>query len=234
MKDDRPISPRRADRSGLLRRAASGVRKHPVKVFTGLVIAGLLGWLVYLGGEGWDTDALIAVGKGLPAWALAGGFVVLPLVGVPISLFLVVIGIRFGFAGGMLLAVLGISFHNFVAYRVAHGLFRDRVRHWLEAKGYAIPPVPEKHRVWFTAVFAAVHGPPYAAKIYLLALTDIPLRIYLGVGAPVYAAFCILPIGFGHAFTDMHFGWIMVIATILIGTVALGHWLKGKLGDESK
>ena len=36
-------------------------------------------------------------------------------------------------------------------------------------------------------------------KLYLLALTNIPFRIYLGVGPPVYIHFCLIPVGAGSS-----------------------------------
>ena len=63
--------------------------------------------------------------------------------------------------------------------KLAHDPLQDRLVKW----GHKIPAVLDRGQVGFTALFAAIHGPPYFVKLYLLALTNIPFRIYLGVGS---------------------------------------------------
>ncbi len=210
------------------------LRKHRGKWIAALLLLAAAGTAAWLVQQGVTREDVVEFGRRVPAWALLAAFFVLPLVGAPISLFLLLIGIRLGFGWGMAATTVAVIFHNFAAYRLTHGLFRQRVRDWCERRGHAIPPLDRKHQAWFTAVFAAVHGPPYAMKLYLLALTDVPLRIYLWVGAPVYIFFCIIPIGFGHAFTEMNLGWIILIGTILLGTVVLGRWLKGRMSGGAE
>lgn len=176
----------------------------------------------------WDRESIVAFAEGLSlAWFLAA-LLLLPLIGFPITPLLVVTGIRLGFAGGMAAATGAVFFHNAVAFRLTHGWFRDRLRKRLGRYGYAIPAIDPKHQCWFTGLFAAIHGPPYAAKLYLLALTDIPFRIYFWVGAPIYAFFCIVPIGAGSA-VEILKPWVIYL---LIGTsmalLAVGVLLKRK------
>jgi uncharacterized membrane protein YdjX (TVP38/TMEM64 family) len=154
---------------------------------------------------------------------------VLPLLGVPVSLFLLVIGIRFGLGWGILLTSVAMTFHHLAVFRITHGLLHRRVRGWCQRLGYPIPPVPEHRRTAFTVVFALVHGPPYIAKLYLLALTNIPLRTYLVVGAPIYILSALPLLAFGHAFISLNPGWIAAAIAILIATVAIGRWVKRSL-----
>ena len=166
------------------------LRRHPWK--TAIVLLGMTvgAWIFFTYRENLSRSVLIEFGRGLPAAWLIVLFLLLPLLGFPISVFLVVVGIRFGFAAGMAVAVVVVFLHNLAAYHLVHRLFRTAVRRFMERVGYAIPSIGKDHRAWFTAMFAAIHGPPYTVKLYLLALTDIPFRIYFWVGAPVYAAFC--------------------------------------------
>lgn len=173
-----------------------------------------------------DRKAIVAFAEGLPLpWFLAA-ILVLPLVGFPITPLLVVAGIRFGFAGGMALAAGVIFFHNIAAFRLTHGLFRVRLRNRLARAGYGIPAIDPKHQAWFTALFAAIHGPPYAAKLYLLALTDVPFRIFLWVGAPIYAFFCVIPVGAGSAVDSLKPWVIYALVGMSIALLAMGFLLK--------
>ena len=189
-------------------------------------------WLAYANREHMNWEALVAYAEELHALWFISGFLLLPLAGFPISLFLVVAGIRFGLAGGMALAAVGMIFHGYAAYYIAHGWFRNPVRRFLDKRGYAIPPVKARHRVWFTALFAALHGPPYVAKLYLLALTDIPRSIYVWIGGPVYIIFSLLPVAAGAAVAEFKLEWIALVATIIVVFTFLGFWLQRRFGGR--
>lgn len=206
------------------------LRRHPWKIAIVLVGVAAGAWYFHTHRENLSREAIIEFGRGLPAVWLIVLFLFLPLLGFPISIFLVLVGIRFGFAGGMAISAVVVFFHNLAAYRLAHGLFRLRVRHFMERVGYAIPPIRKEHRAWFTALFAAVHGPPYAVKLYLLALTDIPFRIYFWVGAPIYAAFCMIPVAAGSAVAELNTIWISVIVAVLVILPLAGYWLRRRFG----
>jgi len=209
-------------------------RHHRGKIAIAIVaLAGVAWFLIAHRGE-LNRETLVAYGKSLHATSFILAFLVLPLVGFPLSIFLFLAGVRFGVVGGMLISGVGVFFHHFAAFRLAHGLFRARVRHRLRRAGHNIPSIKKEHRAWFTALFAALHGPPYAAKLYLLALTDLPFRFYFWVGAPVYIAFCIIPVGAGSAVMNFNPKWIY----ILVGATALlllaGYWLRHRFGSAMK
>lgn len=209
-------------------------RRHRGKIAIALLALAAIAWFLIAHRGELNRETLVAYGQGLhPAWFIAA-FLILPLVGFPISVFLLLAGVRFGISGGMVVAAIAVFFHHFAAYRLAHGLFRDRVRHRLARAGHAIPPIDPKHRIWFTALFAAIHGPPYAPKLYLLALTDIPFRIYFWVGAPIYLAFCILPVGAGSAVMNFNPTWLYIIVAASVLLLLGGYWLKRRYGAAMK
>jgi uncharacterized membrane protein YdjX (TVP38/TMEM64 family) len=192
-------------------------RRHRGKTIVMLLTMALLGWLIYLHRDDLSKEAIFKFGHELPVTGFLALFLILPLTGFSVSIFMILAGIRFGFAGGMAVTAGMVLIHNIAAYRLTHGLFRTRFRNFLERSGYAIPPIDPRHRVRFTALFTAIHGPPYAAKLYLLALTDIPFRIYLWVGAPIYIAFAAIPVGAGSAVTTLNLKWIYIV----VGCLAL-------------
>lgn len=202
-----------------------------------LVAAGFAAWLAYTHRDGLNRETLVAYGENLPAFTFISAFLILPLFGCPLGIFLILAGVRFGFGGGMAVSSLAILFHHVAAFRIAHGWFRDPVRHWLDRAGYAIPPIQQKHRTGFTALTAIVRGPPFFAKLYLLALTDIPFSTYSRVGVPIYILFSLVPVGAGAALMSFDPTWISVL--IGIGTMLLlaGFWLRrryaGKLGGTA-
>lgn len=206
------------------------IRRHPGKfaaLVTALAAAGLLLWRFR---DRLDADRWIAYGDRLPLPVLLVAFLLLPLAGVPISIFLVLAGMRFGLGMGMAVSTLCIFFHNMVAYKITHGTFRRRLRNWLEHRGRSIPPIREERRALYTGIFAAVSGPPYALKLYLLALTDVPFRIYLWVGATTYSAFSLIPVAAGAVASEVKPVWILALVA---GAALLSygvHWIVGRLG----
>jgi len=201
-------------------------RRHPWKTAFVLTLLASAAWFVCAHRGELTRETIIAHGRALPAAEFLAAFLVLPLLGFPISIFLVLAGIRFGLGGGMAVAAGCMLFHHFAAFRIAHGGFRQRVRQRLERAGYAIPGIKTGHRVWFTALFAAIQGPPYIAKLYLLALTDIPFRIYCWVGAPVYILFCLIPVGVGSAMTRFDTTWIYLLAAVSPVLLFVGYRLR--------
>src|SRR5690606_34247525 len=124
----------------------------------------------------------------------------------------------FGIGWGMGIVAVGMLFHHLVVYGVARSWFREKMERRIAAFGYRIPPIQERHRLWFTVLFTSIHGPPYPAKLYLLALTDLPFRYYCGVGLPVYIGFSLLPVGAGTAAMDLD---AMTLSAIVLAAVAL-------------
>lgn len=173
----------------------------------------------------------MAHGMALPAAGFIAAVLILPLIGFPVGILLLLAGIRFGFVGGMVVAAVGVIFHNLVAYRISHGWLRERVKARFERAGYAIPDMKAQHRLWLTLLFTAVRGPPYVSKLYLLALTDIPARIYFGVGAAVHILFCLIPVGAGSAVMSFDAKWIYFFfgvstVVIFVGYLFRKHFVK--------
>lgn len=213
-----------------MKRLRPNARRLLIKLLIAIVILGFLAWIFR---DDLDRESLIALGKRLPIPVFVIAFLLTPVLGFPISILLFLAGLRLGFPWGMALATGGMFVHSIVAYFVTHGWFRDRLRARLERAGYGIPPIDRKHQAWFTALFAAFHGPPYAIKLYLLALTDVSFRIYLWVGTPVYILFALLPVGAGSAVTDLNPGIISLLVGLMVTFTVLGLVLKKRHSKPS-
>lgn len=213
-----------------MKRLRPNARRLLIKLLIAIAVLGVLAWIFR---DDLDRESLIALGKRLPIPVFVIAFLLTPVFGFPISILLFLAGLRLGFPWGMALATGGMFVHSIVAYFVTHGWFRDRLRARLERAGYGIPPIDRKHQAWFTALFAAFHGPPYAIKLYLLALTDVSFRIYLWVGTPVYILFALLPVGAGSAVTDLNPGIISLLVGLMVAFTVLGLVLKKRHSKPS-
>lgn len=208
------------------------IRRNRGRILVWLLLIGMVAWLIYLQRDRISAASLIAYGKGIPAVWFMLAFFLCPLVGAPINIFLLLAGARFGFWTGMALAAMGVLFHNFVAYYLVHRWLREPVKHRLERRGYRIPSLKGKNATFYTAIFVAIQGPPYATKLYLLALTDVPFRIYYSVGVPIYIFFCVVSVGIGSSALNLDPRWITLLVLAVIGMAIGGRWLKKRYGSE--
>ncbi len=195
-----------------------------------VLLAVLVVFLYRTNGDWFTRERIMEYGKSIPAAWFMTAFFFLPLVGMPISILLVVAGVRFGLWGGMGVATVGMFFHNFVAYHLVHHGLRDRLRRRIEKYGFDVPEIKPGNEIWFTLIFAAVHGPPYALKLYLLALTNISFRVYFWMGAPVYILFSLIPVGAGSAVMQLNaywlYGTVAAITLLTLGGIWLGRRFK--------
>lgn len=206
---------------------ANFIKNHRSKLLM-VLLAVLAVWIYHLCGGEFSREAIMEYGKKLDAGWFIAGFLVLPLLGFPLSILLVLAGVKFGLWGGMGLATVGVFFHNFAAYQLVKHWFRDRFKSWMDRRGHKIPDMKGQNQVWFTALFATIHGPPYFLKLYLLALTDVSFRVYLWVGAPVYLLFCLVPVGAGSAVMEVNTTMLYGIVAAITLIALLGKWLSSK------
>lgn len=201
------------------------IGKHPVKSLMLIMALAGCGWFFMYHREYHPHEVLVRFAKDIsPFWFILS-FLTLPLVGFPFTILLILAGLRFGFWGGMAIASGGVVAHHLLVYSLVRRWLRDRLRSWFEGAGYKVPKPGQGGWIWFTAVFAAVHGPPYASKLYLLALTEVPMRVYLWIGAPVYIVFCAIPVGAGSSAFEIKPLWVFLLFSGIAALAGLSYWL---------
>ncbi len=139
-----------------------------------LVMAAAYRWL------GDDASAWIAavVGEGTPPLLFLLLYFLLPLIGFPISVFLVLIGVKFGSLWGVVVLFSGIAAHLGVIFLVTNSVLRAPIQRKLVDLGYRLPQIPQQRPLWFSCIFMAVPGLPYTVKNYALALCGVPFGYF--------------------------------------------------------
>ncbi len=168
----------------------------------------------------------------LPTYFFLPAFFLLPLVGSPIGVLLLASGMKYGLGASLGIAVVGMAFHTFAIWHLAHGLFRRRVASWLKRTRFEMPHIPEHHQVWFTSVFVTVPGIPYTVKVYSLALTNLPFRRYFFIVWIVHVLNAIPLIGIGFALTNLNLIWLSIIGLLSLLAVFGAKWLLRRLGNR--
>lgn len=213
---------------------ASTAVRRPVKHLR-FVTIGVLALLIGIAlrlHPGWTIRDLITAISQLPVVLFVGAFAILPLLGVPVSWFLVAVGVRYNLAGGMLLTAVCMGLHNLIAYGLANSWFRTRVQQYLVDRNRRLPDIPDRHQSWFMVVFATVPGLPYAMKLYAIALTNMPFRKFFWLGWPTYVASSIVFIGLGDAAADMNGPLAIGLGICLLAGFALT-WRLRRITSQS-
>ncbi|TWU46858.1 TVP38/TMEM64 family protein [Rubripirellula reticaptiva] len=178
-------------------------------------------------------ESLKQFGAALPTWLFLPAYLVLPLFGFPISVALLASGLKYGFALSILIAFVGMAFHTFVAWHIAHGNHRRRLEAWLSQTRFELPTIPERHQIWFTALFVTVPGLPYALKLYSLALTNLPFRRYMFIVWFCHVMNSVVFIGLGAAAAKVDPKLMIGAAVLAVLMLAISTWLKALLNKRS-
>jgi uncharacterized membrane protein YdjX (TVP38/TMEM64 family) len=197
-----------------VKNAIAGNRRILFVVTGALVLAGIVyavwrydtsGWIAFLIHE--KTHPLLFVGL----------MAALPSFGFPMSVFLVLVGVKFGIGGGIAVTALILPVQMAISFLVTKSLLRPKIEGILRRRGYRMPRIPDNRRALFTALFVGIPGLPYAMKNYLLALTRIPFRYYLGIGWPVHLAVTTPFVGLGGSTVEMNLLLAALFGGILVG-----------------
>lgn len=112
----------------------------------------------------------------------------LPIVGFSVSVTYLVAGLKFGPVLGGVAVAGATAVHLLATYWICQTMLRGPIERMLKRRGHALPHVPEGENVSVAAMAVLVPGLPYVARNLLLALTDVPLRVYFWVCLPLYVA----------------------------------------------
>ncbi|MDX1696210.1 MAG: VTT domain-containing protein [Ketobacteraceae bacterium] len=158
-----------------------------------------------------------------PGWYF-GLLATLPMLGFPISVFCLLAGMKFGVLGGTVAIGLAMAIHLIIAYWLGQSFLKEPLHRWLARRGYHISDVPEHHQLKFAISFVVIPVIPYAVKNYLLALSHLRLRYYLGVAWIIQMLYSIPLIAITGAVQENN---PLVFAIALAGLAAV-FWISRK------
>lgn len=195
-----------------------------------ILVAGLLYFLIQ---SGYLETIIASINKDLPPLVFILLLLIFPALGFPISIFLIVAGIKFGIGYGILLWLMILPIHStigFMAAKYLRPLLEKLLNFFLD---YTIPAIPKRNEAMFSFLFLAVPGLPYAAKNYLLPLAGVSFRYCIIMNCIVQGflgtPFVIL--GKSGAEMDPTLFYVAVFGLALL--FFLLRWLKKKYGNNS-
>jgi len=158
------------------------------------------------------------INENTPPELFIGMMALLPLAGVPLTLFLLFLGAKFGVVIGLLILEVMLPLHMIAAFVLAHAVRKPLVAYLVNRKNYQIPVVPEHHALMFSFFFITFPVFPYSVKLYLLPLAGVKFRYCVWLNWAVQGILCIPFVILGKAAMDLNvemFGITMVIFVIL-------------------
>ena len=172
-----------------------------------------------------------AIGQNTPAPLFIVLMIILPIFGVPISIFLVLAGIKFGAAGGLALVAVVMPIHFLTAYFLVK-FAREPVEKFLNRFHYKIPQVPPSKQIRYCFLLVALPGLPYAVKNYLPPIVGVPFGPYFLMNLACQYLGCLPMVVMGGALTEMNFKLIVVGIAIFAVLYLLISYLEKKYSDQ--
>lgn len=185
-----------------------------VWLFAGVVALGAA--IAVLLSQDFDWSAVNRAIAGFNSGLVILLMALLPLAGFPISLVYLMAGARFGPWLGIPVVILVTAVHLLGTYWIARSFLRGPLERLLARRDYRLPHIPEGEHGGVCLLAALVPGPPYFARNYLLALTDIPFRVYFWVCLVVYVVRSVVAIMIGDLASDPDKGQLLLLVGVYL------------------
>lgn len=165
---------------------------------------------------------------------LIGCFLMLPMMFFPITVLLVLIGLRFDALAGILIMFMGMPVHLLFSFFVVRSIFRSQLERFARKKKYAIFNIPANRQLGFAFVFMAVPGLPYAVKNYLLPISGIPFREYLLISWLVNGVMGVPFVILGHAASEWNIYLVIILLLLLLAAYFIAKQVQKKMNTRSR
>jgi uncharacterized membrane protein YdjX (TVP38/TMEM64 family) len=165
---------------------------------------------------------------------LFGLIATLPVFGLSVGVGYLVAGARFGAVGGGLVVAAATAVHLCATHWICRSFLRGAIERWLARRRHHLPEIPRDERVAVAAMAALVPGLPYFARNYLLALSGMPLRVYLPVCLPIYVARSYVTIFLGDLSGDPHRSEFLILVAVYVVKLAICALIGARLRKHYK
>lgn len=119
-------------------------------------------------------------------WLLFVLMSLLPLVGVPISILCIMAGAKFGPWDGLGVTAVAVTINLTASWWMVRSWLRRPIEKILQKVQYKKPELQKGEYAGVCLLTALVPGPSYTLKNYFLAMSNLPLRVIVGIGLPAH------------------------------------------------
>lgn len=149
----------------------------------------------------------------------------LPIAGFSVAIVYLVAGAKFGPVLGGVVVAGATAVHLLATYWISRTMLRGPIERFLKKRKHELPHVPEGENVSVAAMAVLVPGIPYFARNYLLALTDVPLRVYFWVCLPLYVARSYVTILLGDLGTEPDARTLAILVAVYVVKLSICGYL---------
>jgi len=203
------------------------ILKNRYKIAIGLAVLSLIAVAVYILVK-YDLfhQVTALINENTPAKLFIPMMIFLPVAGVPLTFFLLLIGLKFGTLNGLLLLEAIIPAHMLIAYLLATGV-RHPIEHFLVTrKNYQIPEVPEDKEFLFSFFTLTFPVFPYSVKLYLLPLAGVKFRYCFWLNWAIQGTMTIPFVLLGRSAADLNAVMFGVTILVIIAMLLFLRWTK--------
>ena len=180
-----------------------------------VVVAAAAVAVLWIRGD-FDWRSITARIAAFDAVAVLALMATLPIVGFSVSVTYLVAGLKFGPVWGGVAVAGATAVHLLATYWICQTMLRGPIERMLKRRGHTLPHVPDGENVSVAAMAVLVPGLPYVARNLLLALTDVPLRVYFWVCLPLYVARSYVTILLGDLGMEPDRRTFMILALVYV------------------
>ena len=166
------------------------------------------------------------INEGTPVKLFVPMMIFLPLAGVPLTFFLLLIGLKFGTLNGLLLLEAIIPAHILIAYLLATGVRNPIESYLVKRKNYQIPEVPEDKEFLFSFFTLTFPVFPYSVKLYLLPLAGVKFRYCFWLNWAIQGTMTIPFVLLGRSAADLNGVMFGVTILVIIAMLLFLRWTK--------
>lgn len=157
-----------------------------------------------------------------------GLFLILPLLGFPISIFLVLLGVKYDTGTSVLIMSGGMAFHLILSYPAANTFLRPVIERILTRTRFELPQFSHKGFIAPSLIFMAVPGLSYTMKNYILSLSGIHFWAYFIIGWFVQASMGIPVVIAGDIIQRRYLWRFLPLFVLGFAIYALYHWKQSR------
>ncbi len=150
-------------------------------------------------------------------------FLILPVLGFPVTPLIILLGVQFDSFTGVLIMLMIMPVHLTVSFWITKRFLNTRADAFCRKTGYQIFQVPENQYMQFAFLFMAIPGVPYAIKNLMIPLFGLPFLYCVGIGWMVQGTVAIPFVVLGNTASQLGI-YLFPGAIVLVGV----SWLFSK------
>lgn len=197
----------------------------------GVVVAGLVALYFESDFNLKDLTQRIAAFNGAIVFSLMA---ILPVAGFSVAVTYLVAGVKFGPVLGGVAVAGATAVHLLLTHWICQTMLRGPLQRLLKRRGHSLPHVPQGEDAAVAAMAALIPGLPYFSRNYLLALTDVPLRIYFWVCLPIYVVRAYIVVLLGDLGMDVSRRTFIILVSVYVLKLSICAYLLWRIRRRFK